>query len=166
MINEDRMAILEGELFILRDSGEIPEIAFHSTLHYLTDDEDGPEMLLTAEEFELLQDAALYRCREIVLRDLDPAKRDLGIYRGVLRSTYNWQRMQDFCSRIGRDCSAFKDTVGLVLIEFLEQELVDVRSGSRISSVNCSVEKLLGFINVLDLAADSLPDDWQKLCLE
>ena len=164
MINEERMAILEEEIIILRDSGEIPEIAFHSTLHYLTEDTEGPAMVLTGEELELLQDAALSRYREIVLRDLNPENRDLGIYRGVRRSIYNWQRMQDFCKRIGRNCSFLKKTAGAALVRFLEQELADVRSGRRSSSVNCSAEQLLGFAVLLDVDPDSLPGDWQKLC--
>ncbi len=164
MINEERMAILEEEIIILRDSGEIPEIAFHSTLHYLTEDTGGPAMALTGEELELLQDAALSRYREIVLRDLNPENRDMGIYRGVRRSIYNWQRMQDFCKRIGRNCSFFKKTAGPALVRFLEQELADVRSGRRSSSVNCSAEQLLGFAALLDVDPDSLPGDWQKLC--
>ncbi len=166
MINEDRMAILEEELFILRDSGEIPEIAYHSSLHYLTEDGEGPEMLLTPEELELLQDASLARCREIVLRDLDPANRDTGAYRGVLRTIYNWQRMQDFCRRIGRDCSSFQKTVGRALLYFLEQELCDVCSGKRTSSVNCSADQLRAFALMLDIPAEALPQNWQRLCLE
>ncbi len=164
MINEDRMAILEEETFILRDSGEIPEIAFHSTLHYLTDDEEGPAMLLTTEELQLLQDAALFRYREIVLRDIDPANRDLGLYRGPCRTIYNWQRMQDFCKRIGRDCSSFKEPVASALIRFLEQELIDTGSGSRTSSVNCSADWLMDFAARLDLSVDALPKGWQDLC--
>ena len=164
MINEERRAILEEETFILRDSGEIPEIAFHSTLHYLTEDEEGPEMVLTSEELELLQDAALFRYREIVLRDLGPANRDLSIYRGVCRTIYNWQRMQDFCHRIGRDASSFKKTVGRAMVDFLVQELADVKNGSRISSVNCSVEQLLDLAASLDVSADSLPVGWRDLC--
>ena len=119
MTDEERMTILEEETFILRDSGEIPEIALHSTLHYLTEDEEGPEMVLTGDELKLMQDAALFRYREIVLRDLDPANRDLRIYRGVCRTIYNWQRMQDFCKRIRRDDSSFKNTVGQALVDFL-----------------------------------------------
>jgi hypothetical protein len=164
MINEDRMAILEEETLILRDSGEIPEIAFHSTLHYLTVDKDGPAMLLSAEELRMLQDAALHRCREIVMRDLDPANRDLGLYRGLCRTIYNWQRMQDFCKRIGRDCSSFKETVGPGLIRFLQQELLDVQNGSRTSSVNCSAARLIDFAASLDLPVDALPAGWQDLC--
>ena len=167
MINEDRTAILEEEVLILRDSGEIPEIAFHSSLHYLMTDEEGPQMVLTAEELQLLQDVALSRYREIVLRDLNPANRDLGMYRGIRRTLYNWQRMQDFCKRIGRgDGSSFKETVGRALVDFLKQELVDVRRGSRTSSVNCSVDKIVAFAGMLDLAPDCLPVGWQELCTE
>jgi len=164
MTDEKRIAILEEETFILRDSGEIPEIAFHSTLHYLTEDEEGPEMVLTGDELKLMQDAALFRYREIVLRDLDPANRDLSIYRGVCRTIYNWQRMQDFCNRIGRDASSFKKTVGQALVDFLVQELTDVKNGSRMSSVNCSVAKIVEFAASLDLSTDSLPVGWKDLC--
>ena len=166
MINEERMAILEEEILILRDSGEIPEIAFHSSLHYLTEDDEGPAMVLTCEELELLQDAALFRYREIVLRDLDPANRDLSLYRGVCRTIYNWQRMQDFCNRIGRNASSFKKTVSQALVDFLARELVDVKNGNRNSSVNCTVQQLLDLAAMLDVSADSLPAGWQGLCPE
>ena len=166
MINEDRMAILEGEVYVLRDSGEIPEIALHSTLYFLTRDPEGPQMCLTEEELEMLQDAALERSREIVLRDLRPENRDLGIYRGLRRSIYNWQRMQDFCSRLGRDCSPFKETLRSFCIDFLNQELADVRSGERISSVNCTAEQLLDFTSDIDLSPDLLPAGWQDLCVQ
>ena len=166
MTDEERMEILEEETFILRDSGELPEIALHSTLHYLTEDEEGPEMVLTGDELKLMQDVALFRYREIVLRDLDPANRDLSIYRGVCRTIYNWQRMQDFCKRIGRDASSFKNTVGQALVDFLARELTDVNNGNRISSVNCTVKQLLDLAAMLDVSADSLPAGWQNLCPE
>jgi len=166
MTDEERMAILEEETFILRDSGEIPEIAFHSTLHYLTENEKGPALVLTSEELELLQDAALFRYREIVLRDLDPANRDLSLYRGVCRTIYNWRRMLDFYNRIGRDASSFKKTVGQALVDFLARELIDVKNGNRISSVNCTVQQLLDLAAMLDVSVDSLPADWRDLCPE
>lgn len=165
-MDEDRQAFIENEVFIVRDSGELPEIGFHASLHYLTEEEDGPQITLAADELKLLQDAALARCREIILRDLDPENRDLSLYRGVQRSIYNWQRMQDFCKRMSRDCFSFKETVGLALVVFLQQELTDVRSGSRSSSVNCSVEELIVFSSMLELPAHSLPVDWQELCTE
>ena len=166
MMDEERQAILEDEVLIVRDSGELPEIGFHSSLHYLTEEEEGPQITLTPEELILLQDAALFRCREIILRDIDPANRDLGLYRGVRRSIYNWQRMQDFCKRMDRDCFAFKETVGSALVNFVRQELADVLSGSRSSSINCSVEELVGFAATLELPDNALPSGWQELCPE
>ncbi len=164
MIPDDRVALLEDEVYILRDSGEIPEIAYHATLHYLTKDKQGPQIILQADELVLLQDAALQRYRIIVLRDLDAANRDLGLYRGVRRTLYNWQRMEAFCQRIDRDCASFKPVVREALQEFIQQELEDVASGLRVSSVNCSKENILEFLQLLDSAEDSLPVGWQRLC--
>ncbi len=163
MIREDRAAILEDELLILRDSGEIPEIAYHSTLHYLSEDPDGPGLTLSPEELQPLQDAALHRYREIILRDLTPENRDLTMYRGIRRSIYNWQRMQNFSRRSNRDCLDFKKTAGQALLAFLNQELTDVNSGTRLSSVNCSTAELLDFAAALDVLQPDLPADWQQL---
>jgi len=164
MSNNDRKEILEDEVLILRDSGEIPEIAYHATLYYLTEDEEGPGLdPLSDEELALLQEAALFRYQQIVLRDLDPDNRDLGIYRGIRRTIYNWQRMQDFCKRLGRDCSFFKQTVAQALLNFLARELDDVINKGQTSAVNCSAEQIVAFANVLGLSPDSLPTGWQNL---
>ena len=164
MIIDDRAAILEEEIYILRDSGEIPEIAYHSTLHYLTEDPEGPRMILDREELKQLQDAALHRYREIVLRDLDPDNRDLGMYRGVRRTLYNWQRMEDFCTRIQRDCSSFKQVVATALHDFLVRELADVEQGRRQSCVNCPAAKIRELAALVDLPPENLPRGWEHLC--
>ncbi|MCI5168057.1 MAG: hypothetical protein D3903_18715, partial [Candidatus Electrothrix sp. GM3_4] len=78
MIEQNRRSIVEDELFLIRDSGELPEIAYHSSLYYLTEDQDGPGLYLNESERRLLQEAALERCQQIVLRDLVPDNRDLG----------------------------------------------------------------------------------------
>ena len=167
MITTERTQILEDEILILRDSGEIPEIAYHATLYYLTEDGQGPGLsALSDEELIRLQEAALHRYRQIVQRDLDPANRDLGIYRGILRSIYNWQRMQDFCRRLGRDCSFFKETVARALRDFLGRELADLKDNSRTSSINCSAERIAAFAAALDCPPDALPPGWQELCPE
>ena len=159
------MEILEDEVLILRDSGEIPEIAYHATLYYLSEDEEGPGLdALSEEEFALLQQAALARYQEIVLRDLEPDNRDLGIYRGIRRSIYNWQRMQDFCRRLGRDCTFFKQTVARALSDFLAREVDDVKNKRRASSVNCSAEQIIAFAAVLDCPLEWLPTGWRQLC--
>ncbi|MFP7753554.1 hypothetical protein ACLG6S_02690 [Thermodesulfobacteriota bacterium B35] len=162
--SSERALILEEELLILRHSGEIPEIAYHSSLHYLCQDGEGPGLVLSDRELRALQDAALERSREIVLRDLDPANRDLSLYRGVRRSICNWQRHLDFCRRIGRDDADFLPTVRQALVEFLRCEADDVCSGRRTSSINCSDEDLAGFIARLGISREDLPENWQALC--
>ncbi len=158
MCEQERRDILEDELFLLKDSGELPEIAYHSSLYYLTKDQDGPGLVLTEVEEQLLQEAALERCQEIVLRDLTPDNRGLGLYRGPRRSIYNWQRYCTFCQRIDqRQDDAFKESVAQALVHFIRQEADDVEEGDRESSVNCTMEDLLAFaeeVGILRLDLD------------
>ena len=165
MTEQTRAQILEDELLIVRHSGEIPEIALHATLHYLQEDAEGPHLTLTEEELRALQDAALKRCREIVLRDLDPENRDRTIYRGIKRTIYNWQRMQDFCHRIKRRQDVFKPVVREALVAFLRREADDVASGGRTSCINCTADELVEFAHRLDCDTDRFPPGWQKLCV-
>ncbi len=158
MSEQDRSSIVEDELFLLRDSGELPEIAYHSSLYYLTEDQDGPGLFLNESERRLLQEAALERCQQIVLRDLVPDNRDLGIYRGPQRSIYNWQRYCTFCQRIDqRQDDAFKERVAQALVRFVRQEAADVEEGYRESSVNCTTEDLLAFAEEVGLSSSN-PD--------
>lgn len=48
----------EDEWYIVRYSGEIPEIAFNSAIHYLTRAQDGPHLTLSEEQNHLLKKAA------------------------------------------------------------------------------------------------------------
>lgn len=162
----DREALLEEELIILRNSGEIPEIALHSSLYFLTEDEQGPRLTLREGELQLLYTAALARAREIVLRDLYPHNRDLRIYRGVARSLVNWQRLQRFCGRINRQCPGFRETVARALLAFLDNELREVRAGQRVSSVNCSARDLEIYCRELLVERSLLPAGWRSLCPE
>ncbi|WP_457573555.1 hypothetical protein [Desulfolithobacter sp.] len=161
----ERNQIIEDEIFILRDSGEIPEIALHSTLHYLTEDSDGPGLRLTQEEYNSLRDAAAARFRDIVLRDLDPSNRDLSIYRGIARTIINFHRFKAFCQRTGHDWGSFADLLRDKLCHFLQNELEEVTRGVRTSSVNCTVETLQGFLVELEMNPALLPEGWEQLCL-
>lgn len=164
MIPGDRESILEEEIIILLNSGEIPEITLHSSIYYLEDDEDGPQIRLCEEELHQLYDAALARAREIVLRDLDPDNRDLSLYRGLARSIANWQRLQSFCHRVNRQCPEFRETVSRALLSFMEREVEDTRKSLRTSSVNCTAEDILSFCKDLCIDVSSLPDGWTCLC--
>jgi hypothetical protein len=162
----DRESILEDERIIVRNSGEIPEIALYASLYYLTGDENGPGLILQDEELEVLYGAALERAREIVLRDLDPRNRDLPVYRGPARSMVNWHRLQKLCARINRPCTGFNRKVSRALIEFLEDEMREVGAGRRASSVNCSAGDLEKYCRELSLHPSSLPSGWSGLCLK
>lgn len=162
----DRQALLEEELIIVRNSGEIPEVALHASLYYLTEDEKGPRLALREDELALLYDAALARAKEIVLRDLDPRNRDLRIYRGIARSLVNWQRLQKFCDRINRPCPEFRETVVPALLAFLDNELREVRAGGRVSSVNCNAKDLEAYCRELSVDKTLLPAGWSCLCPE
>ncbi|NIA04628.1 MAG: hypothetical protein GWP11_01505 [Proteobacteria bacterium] len=163
---EDREVILADEVLIVRNSGEIPEIALYGSLYYLTEDEDGPRFCLRDDELQSLYDAALARAREIVLRDLDPANRDLRLYRGVARTIVNWWRLQNLCRRIKRDCPGFREVVTCALLDFFYQEINEVTAGARPSSVNCSAADLHAFIGDLHISPAALPAGWQDLCRE
>jgi hypothetical protein len=102
-MSRPRQEVLEEEWLIVRHSGEIPEIALHSALYYLTDDPDGPRLQLSGEERESLQEAAATRYHEIIMRDLCFENRELSIYRGVRRAICNWHRFVAFCKR--QDCA-------------------------------------------------------------
>ena len=164
MTAEERTMLLEEEFLIVRHSGEIPEIALYSTLYYLSEDPDGPGIILNNEELSVLQEAALQRSREIVLRDLTPENRDLSIYRGIRRSIYNWHRHQAFCRRICRNNADFQVVVREALLAFLQQEVEDVNSGNRVSSINCTAGELADFAGELGCASGALPSGWQSLC--
>jgi hypothetical protein len=111
-----------------------------------------------------LQEAALERCQEIVLRDLTPDNRDLGLYRGPRRSIYNWQRYCSFCQRIDQQQDdMFKKSVAEALEHFLRQEVDDVAKGERESSVNCTVEDLLAFAE--EVGVSRLNPDFGRLFL-
>ncbi|MCI5225460.1 MAG: hypothetical protein D3918_02090 [Candidatus Electrothrix sp. AX2] len=161
----DRRDIVEDELFLIRDSGELPEITYHSSLYYLTTDKDGPGLILTQDEQELLQAAALERCQQIILRDLLPENRNLSLYRGLRRSIFNWQRYCKCCQRMGRQIDeAFRDRVAHALAEFIQQEMIDVHEKGQTSSVNCPTEELLFFAEQVGMCRDSLALGWQTLC--
>lgn len=164
MINNERADILEEELLLVRHSGEIPEVALHSSLHFLCDDLEGPGLILSDEELTLLQHAALARYREIVLRDLDTANRDLPLFRGIRRALHNWYRLARFSNTINCSIEDFRAIAAKALLTYLRQELEEVCCGKRAPSVNCSSEALNTFAITLGIDLTTLSGDWTRLC--
>jgi len=164
VIRSEREALLEEEMLLVRHSGEIPEVALHASVYYLCEDEDGPRLHLLPEEINALETAALARYREIILRDLDLANRDLSLFRGIRRANHNWYRFVRFCDKIGHAYGEFRLIVAEALLRYLCLELDEVGSGKRSPSINCSADALLTFALAMGIDSATLPEKWSCLC--
>ncbi len=164
MINEERELIIQEELLIIRDSGEIPEIVFHSTLEYLTHDAEGPAMVLTEEELSALHEAVIARYLEIICRDLTADNRSLSLFRGVERARVNWTRMHNFCKRVQIESAQYRKVVAQALIAFITLECNEKQVGQTSQAFNCSPAHFCEFITALHIPLEQLPQDWQGLC--
>ncbi|MDH5297991.1 MAG: hypothetical protein OEV91_03140 [Desulfobulbaceae bacterium] len=161
----DKDDFLHDELLLIRDSGEIPEVAYHSALYYLTEDPEGPGLRLEEADYVRLKSQVVARYRWIILRDLDPANRDLRLYRGVDRCRQNWQRLCQFCRRQELTMEPIRQEAADALLLFLRQEVADVATGHP-SSVNCCVATLGELAGELGLAEEDLPPGWRQICPE
>jgi hypothetical protein len=162
--DEEKRALLADEFLLVRHSGEIPEVALHSSLYYLTRDPAGPGITLAGRDLALLKDAVQERYREIILRDLDPENRDKGLYRGLARCLANWGRLSRFCRREGRDVGEIRREVAKALQHFIARELEDVLSGSRVSCINCTRLEFEHLLAELGLRPQhDLPASWHLL---
>ena len=164
MKEPDKKTFIAEEVFVVQHSGEIPEVTFHESLHYLTKDPDGPALKLDTQDVIPLKHAVVKRYREIILRDLNPENRDKGIYRGLGRCSANWKRFREYCTREKLGFLEIQAEVAKLLQEFLQQETADVLSGNRSSCVNCSQAEIEELAISLGLSTDELPEGWQGLC--
>lgn len=145
MTTETRSEVVENEWYHVRYSGEIPEIALHSSLFFLMEDPSGPGLILNNEERSYLLEAAKERYREIVIRDILAQNRDTSMYRGVLRTICNWRRFKRFCARHGLEWQSYREELRDRLVTFLKIEIDDVEQGRRQGCINCSPEELEAF---------------------
>ncbi len=181
-MSASRPAVLEDEWLIVRHSGELPEIALHSALYSLTNDPQGPRLQLTLEEIEYLQDAALARCQEIILRDLCYQNRHLSIYRGLQRAIFNWRRFLAFCQRQetavyhciksgttqcrslqGRIMSDRRATAR-ALLHLLQQSGQSGQTDSMSVIFNCTLQDFTRFALELEIADNQLPPALHLFC--
>ncbi len=149
-MNSDLPAPLEDEWYLVRHSGETPEIALHAALYYLTRAKDGPRLDLSRQHEELLRQAAIDRFREIILRDLLHVNCETSTYRGIHRSITNYRRFCVFCRRQQVDPAEMRRQVVAALDIFLTTELAALRC-RRPSIVNCTFAELQGFAAELGL---------------
>jgi hypothetical protein len=164
MNRQDKQTHIAEEAFMILHAGEIPEVTFHSSLYYLTEDPDGPGLDLHADDILPLKQAVGKRYRAIILRDLESQNRDKKFYRGLVRCAVNCQRLLKFCTRENMDCAAIRAETAAALQIFLQQEVVEVESRKRLSSINCSQAEIENLASSLGLLANDLPEGWQRLC--
>ncbi len=158
-----RQDLIEDEAFMLADGGEMPEVAFHSAVYYLTKDEDGPCLELTKEDIALLKGAVLRRYKAIVLRDLCPENKHKSIYRGIERSADNWQRLQLYAEQENIDLSHLQAQTAEALVNFIKHEYDAVVCKGEVCCVNCSPERLRAFAESLGVTLEREVEEWQKL---
>ncbi|MBU0483789.1 MAG: hypothetical protein KKB30_04670 [Proteobacteria bacterium] len=143
--------ILSEEMLIIKHSGEIPEVAYHGSLYYLTADQEGPQLSLDHNDLAQLKKMVVERYCEIIRRDLTPENRDKTIYRGLARCVANWHRLVKFGQKEKIDLETIRQDTAGRLRAFLEQEVNEVQKGTRGSSINCSKKTLADFAEELGL---------------
>jgi len=163
----DKVAeLIENEWYIVRNSGETPEIALHSALYYLTLSKDGPRTNLSEEQVAWLRQAAVDRFYEIIVRDLQHANHGTSSYRGITRSIINYRRFCTFCERQKISRSVLQQSAAAALLNFLETEVAEVRRRQRPSIIDCSGEALRSFAADLGVELASRFAELAELCPE
>lgn len=162
---ENRRQLLLDEGLIICHAGEIPEIAYYNSLHYLSSDPEGPGLTPSAAECAYLREQVVARYREIILRDLTPANRDLPLFRGIRRVIWNWQRLEKFLHRHALLLEQeLQQEVVAALGAFLDNELREVEADVRVSCLNCRAEELAAFLRRVGLEQDEACSRWLQLC--
>lgn len=159
----NKQDFLADEVLMIADGGEMPEVAFNSSLYYLTRDEDGPKLQLSKDDLLPLKEAVVQRFSFIILRDLQPENRTKSIYRGLARSSANWFRLWGYCQREELSSDGVRTEAGRDLAVFLSVELRDVCEGGGASCINCSRVELEEYAGSLGLELDAVAPGWSNL---
>lgn len=158
--------ILADEVLIIEESGEMPEVAYHGAVYFLTKDPEGPRLKLDARDHVPLKKAVITRYLTIMTRDLTPDNRSKSIYRGLERCICNWQRLRLFSNRESLDISHVREKIARELFIFLKTERDDVNGGKCPTCINCSKADLENFIRELGLEPNEVMSDCLKMCLK
>ena len=140
---------LQQEVDWIENSGEMPEVAFYESLYYLTEEEDGPKLILTSADIKFLEDAVVNRFKTIILRDLEFANRKSSIFRGLKRAIINYNRLKKYQKRKNRIDSSMKKEIGHSLLEYIRCECEDISDKEHYRTINCTIEELEQFADEL-----------------
>lgn len=159
---ETRKQLLEEELLLIHHSGELPEVALHSSLHALCESADGPGLQLAEQELRLLHEATLQQYQRILLRDLQADNRKRPIFRGLQRAICNWHRLVCFSAKMNPPVPPDPLPVAHALLGYLRVELEDLQAGCPGGTVNCTAQEFFTFAQELG-CAEQLPLAWEEV---
>lgn len=154
----ERESVIEDEVLIVETSGEMPEVAYHGSLYYLSHDPEGPGLSLGRQDKGRLILAVVEGYRRIIRRDLDLENRQKSCYRGLIRCLVNWRRLTGFAAAHRLSLAELQEEIAAALQTFLAGEAVDVGRGCP-TCVNCSQAELRELINEVGLSDNNLPPD-------
>lgn len=159
--------IIDDEILIIENGGEMPEVTFHGCLYFLGMDPEGPRLALSRQDMKRLKLAVVEGYRKIIVRDLTLENRDKGHYRGLARSIVNVQRLRRFCQHEALDATPVASEVCERLQKFIVAEYVDVSVQRRKTCINCSLADLVQFFVQIGFDQSRLPEGWQGIvCCE
>ena len=140
---------LQQEVDWIENSGEMPEVAFYEALYYLTEEEEGPKLILTLSDIKRLEDAAINRFKTIILRDLKFANRRSSIFRGLKRAIINYNRLKKYQKKKNRIDPGLEKMTGPFLLEYIRRECEEISDRRHYRTINCTREELEQFADEL-----------------
>ncbi len=152
----ERESVIEDEVLIVETSGEMPEVAYHGSLYYLSHDPEGPGLSLDHQDKGRLVSAVVEGYRRIIRRDLDLENRQKSCYRGLVRCLVNWRRLTGFAASHRLNLTELQEEIAAALQTFLAGEAADIGRGCP-TCVNCSQTELRELINAVGLSDNHLP---------
>lgn len=163
MTKNTQANLINDEVLIIENSGEMPEVILHGSLYYLGRDPDGPNIVLAIQDLRRLKQAVVEGYRKIIVRDLTLKNRGKRHYRGLARCIVNWQRLRKFCQREGFDITPVAIEICELLQRFMLGEYEDICAKNRQCCINCSLAELLAFFFQVGFDPSELPSGWQEL---
>jgi len=158
-----RESYLQQEVDWIENSGEMPEVAFYEALYYLTEEEDGPKLILTSSDIKRLENAVVNRYKTIILRDLEFANRRSTIFRGLKRAIINYDRLKKYQKRKNRIDPGMKKEIGHSLLEYIRCECEDISDKRYYRTINCTIEELEQFAEELGV---NIAPEHNDMCFE
>ena len=163
-MSDDAILVIDDEVLLIENGGELPEVAMYGCLYFLRHDPDGLGREPSAEEARRLKLAVVEGYRRIIVRDLTLANRGQGHYRGLARCLVNWGRMRRFCKREGIDPGPVAAEMRDLLSGFIAAEREEFLARRLYSqSLNCSAKEIIELCQQIGLHPVLLPPDWQLL---